>query len=579
MQKKILLTILLTIFLTFIDVNSSAFATIFYVAKNGSDSNSGTEANPWLTIQKAASTLQSGDTVLIRQGVYQEKVTPVRSGTEGHHITYRNYGSEEVVIDAQNKTRDTCITVDGKDYLQFIGLVMMGAKNAAFYTTDNSDHLILDGLKCQNSRFGIRLYGKITPVSFVTIKNCTVNGNSKYGIFLYKKVYDSTIGPNNHVFSNGGEDQSYGIEIGTDYPGNQADGARRIKVFKNEINNNDVQGIRTWNAVDVLIINNHCHHNGATGIQIENGSENIVVEDNRCEYNAQTWEYETGIWVDDTKNSVIRGNFLRGNKIGLMVTGSSRVILRNNLISENNRGVPNLWNARGLSVKTNSYDVTIVHNTLYRNGAAESTKGGVTLCKNLSTERVVLKNNIISETTQPLDLYIGGCKDYVSDYNLLYNTRNLNVYWLTDDVSWSQYLTSSGQDTHSITQQNPKFNSPTNDDFHLRSDSPGVDAGDFLTRTVGSGIGKVITVLDARYFSNGFGVVTGDLIKVGINNTVTITNVDYGTNTITVDKNISWSNSDEVSYPYAESAPDMGAYEYGESLGTPPKTPVGLKGK
>lgn len=39
MQKKILLTILRTIFLPFIDVHSSAFATIFYVAKNGSNAN------------------------------------------------------------------------------------------------------------------------------------------------------------------------------------------------------------------------------------------------------------------------------------------------------------------------------------------------------------------------------------------------------------------------------------------------------------------------------------------------------------------------------------------------------------
>jgi parallel beta-helix repeat protein len=537
----------------------------------------GNDGDAYSSIQEAAQAVYAGDTVWIRQGVYREKVIPLRSGIDGNYISYRNHGSENVVIDAQNKTRDTCINVSGKKYLKFIGLLLMGAQNAAFYATDNSAHLILDGLKCQNSRFGIRLYGKESPVSFVTIKNCTVNNNSKYGIFLYKKVYDSTIGPNNHVFSNGGEQQSYGIEIGTDYPGNQDDGARRIKVFNNEVSNNDVQGIRTWNAVGVLILNNYCHHNGATGIQIENGSENIIVEKNNCEYNAQTWEYETGIWVDDTKNACVRGNFLTGNKIGLMVTASKRIILHNNIIIENNRGVPNLYNAMGLVVTRDSNDVSIVHNTLYRNGAEESSKGGITLCKDGSTERVILKNNILSETTQYRDLYIGGCQDYMSDYNLIYNTRNLNIYWLTQDVPISKYLSNSGQDIHSIIQQNPRFTSPTNKDFHLDSDSPAIDAGAFLTRTVSSGSGNIIDVSNTIYFCDGFGMRSGDLIKVGEKEVATITNIDDENHTITLDRNISWSKGDGVSYPYSNTAPDIGAHEYGDDFYSVPSTPVGLR--
>jgi len=41
----------------------------------GSDSNSGTESAPWRTIQKAANTAVTGDTVYIKEGVYSERVT------------------------------------------------------------------------------------------------------------------------------------------------------------------------------------------------------------------------------------------------------------------------------------------------------------------------------------------------------------------------------------------------------------------------------------------------------------------------------------------------------------------------
>lgn len=567
MRKIVSFATLCILSLSFIVAPNSAFATTYYVAKNGSDLNPGTEVEPWRTIQKAAQTLKPGDTVLIRQGVYEEKVTPARSGTKDNYITYRNHDSEAVVIDAQNGVRDVCIRVDGKQYLQFIGLRLTGASrtsglSAGFHASDPSENLLLENITADNNRFGILLHGKNAPVSRVTIRNCIAKGNAGHGIFLYGRSSDIVVGPNNHVFSNSGEQYTFGIEIGTEYPGNQLGGTRNIVVFDNEIDHNGMQGIRTWNAVNVLVKNNYSHHNGATGIQIEDGSENIVIENNRCEYNAQTYEYESGIWIHATKNAVVSRNFLRGNKIGLMVTDSRRVILRHNVILENNRGVPHLYNAMGLNVDTNTFSVTFVHNTLYRNGARESAKGGISLSPyHPPVGGVVFKNNIVSETTAPNDLWIGG-KDYVSDYNLVYNTRRLVVYWLTNKVSWSEYLALSGQDTHSITQQNPKFTSPANNDFHLQRGSPAINTGDFLTRTAGSGSGNVITVLDASYFTNGFGVVTGDTIKVGTNGPLIVTDVDYTKKTITVDKNIAWSKSDGVSYPYSESAPDMGVYEY-----------------
>ncbi|MFQ5454325.1 MAG: DUF1565 domain-containing protein, partial [Candidatus Zixiibacteriota bacterium] len=75
------------------------FGANYYVASTGSDRNPGTKARPWQTVKKAAITLVAGDTVLIREGRYNEKVSPQNSGSPGNYITYTAYPGETVTID------------------------------------------------------------------------------------------------------------------------------------------------------------------------------------------------------------------------------------------------------------------------------------------------------------------------------------------------------------------------------------------------------------------------------------------------------------------------------------------------
>jgi hypothetical protein len=51
-----------------IALNLSAHATTFYVDGSGNDSNPGTQALPFQTIQKAIDTVNSGDNVLVSAG-------------------------------------------------------------------------------------------------------------------------------------------------------------------------------------------------------------------------------------------------------------------------------------------------------------------------------------------------------------------------------------------------------------------------------------------------------------------------------------------------------------------------------
>ncbi len=71
-----------------------------YVAKNGSDTNTGTIDSPFLTITKAASEAVAGDTVFIREGTYEETLRPANSGTAGSPIIFQSFTGEKVIISA-----------------------------------------------------------------------------------------------------------------------------------------------------------------------------------------------------------------------------------------------------------------------------------------------------------------------------------------------------------------------------------------------------------------------------------------------------------------------------------------------
>jgi len=65
----------------------------FYVAPTGSDSSPGTSASPWKTIQKAADTLNPGQSVVVKAGVYNERVQVTRSGSSGKPVSFVAQGT------------------------------------------------------------------------------------------------------------------------------------------------------------------------------------------------------------------------------------------------------------------------------------------------------------------------------------------------------------------------------------------------------------------------------------------------------------------------------------------------------
>ena len=108
--------------------------------------------------------------------------------------------------------------------------------------------------------------------------------------------------------------------------------------------------------------------------------------------------------------------------------------------------------------------------------------------------------------------------------------------------------------------------------FHLKEGSPCIDAGVPITTTRSGGSGKNIEVMDSLYFSDGMGIVDGDKVFISANPAVRIKSVKYSSNTLVIDRTISWNSGDPVNFLFSGSAPDSGAYEFTSNThdNTPP---------
>lgn len=86
------------IFLMLLLVISKGHANTYFVSPKGSDTNQGTSTRPFKTINKASLVAMPGDTILVRQGIYRERVAPVRGGNVGAPIVYMAEPNKAVII-------------------------------------------------------------------------------------------------------------------------------------------------------------------------------------------------------------------------------------------------------------------------------------------------------------------------------------------------------------------------------------------------------------------------------------------------------------------------------------------------
>ena len=166
--------------------------TIYYVATGGSDSNPGTSALPWATIQKAAGVMKAGDTVIVRPGTYTGQVTVAKSGdSQGcglgdMPITFLADAAGDVTLNA-NGSGNNGFYIVGKTYVVIDGFKITGGRDGIFFDGDGYSYHVIRNCKIYgNGRDGIRIY----QADEVTVDKCLLYSNTGAGIKTVDDVGD-----------------------------------------------------------------------------------------------------------------------------------------------------------------------------------------------------------------------------------------------------------------------------------------------------------------------------------------------------------------------------------------------------
>jgi len=350
-------------------------AAIYYVATNGNDSNPGTQALPWRTLNKASATLKAGDTLYIRAGTYNQQLKPVNDGTASAWITLAAYPGETVTLDGS-----------GIDLNEWGGVVDLSKRQ----------YIRVQGLRVINSTYA--------------------------GIFSYKGAYLEVL---SNFTSN---TASSGIAMWN---------ANQVVVRGNEVENACTslgqETITIAVTSNFLVEGNEIHDSGPVSrggesIDVKGGSHDGIVRGNDIHDN-----HKVGLYIDSydeyTYNIVVTGNRIYNNAEYGMALASEQggllenVTVSNNLVYNNKYAGLGIYNCCSGSSKHPVKNVSIVNNTFVFNGWDEWGPGldiedpdivGLTLRNNLIAYNKYTQIDIKQEVPS---------NQVTSDHNLVYGDQ------------------------------------------------------------------------------------------------------------------------------------------------------------
>ncbi len=248
-MRRLLPPVILMLILCF-GIPVSGSTQPYYVALNGSDTNTGTLGSPFRTIEKAVSVVLSGQTIYIRGGTYNltATISIAKTGTANSLITLSAYPDERPVLNFSGQAFGSAgIKLTGS-YWHFRGIDITGAGDNGMRIEGGSKNIIELCNFYRNRDSGLQLDN---GASDNTVRNCdsyfnadptdygdadgfapklTVgSGNYFYGCRAWKNCDDGWDG-----YMRGADDPSTTIdncwafgngylEDGTD-PGSQANG-------------------------------------------------------------------------------------------------------------------------------------------------------------------------------------------------------------------------------------------------------------------------------------------------------------------------------------------------------------------
>lgn len=485
--------------------------------------SSGSVLNTYTTIQACANVVIAGQSCLVYAGNYDERVTPVNSGTVGNPITFKS-STGTCVADSGTCPKVRAFTLTNKSYITVKGFEITSPgftadTNRSVIVTTTSHVQILNNYIHDTTSNGIhaRPWSGEPKSSFLLIRGNTLTNIGPYGnrISAMELWGDDTLIEQNDI--------------------SHAEDAIRPMGSRYVIRNNTIH--------DFYVIEDPLAHQDGIQSFCNGGTPNeavnyMVIENNNYHDNPD----------HDEHFALINGTATCG--------GSTTVILRGNLI----------YNVGEVSYIADANQAFGDHHKYYNNTTVKGTVAmpeHSTVALNGISNGSVLNNLFvdaiaISAPAQIYGLDTSGTSQ--GDYNLAYMT--------TRSITWSNPINA---EPHHILNQNPLFVSNT--DFHLQSASPAIDHGGPLTTVSSSdtGSGTTLLVNDAHFFQPGWAGVNPDWIAVGTTgNAAQISSIDYTTNTIILESPITRSVGQPV-YLYKNSsgeqvlygsAPDIGANEY-----------------
>ena len=441
-----------------------------FVSTGGNDANNGSISSPWRTIQKAANSAQSGDVVCIRNGEYNEHVDINVSGTANAYITFRSYPNETAILDGT-------------------GLTVPNSDNGMIYIKDKA-YLIIQGLEIRNYKtstrnrtpIGIRITGESHHIEIRDnkIHHIEHNGSQSSGVDAHGIAVHGTSGTNaihDIIITN---NELFGLNLGSSEAlviNGNVDGWQITHNTIHDVNNIGIDAI----GFEDTAPNNDQARNGLIA---HNNVYNIDSYGNPAYGNDRS---AACIYVDGGRDVTIEYNRAHGCNLGVEIASehaghaTSNVTVRNNFIYNNSEvglAMGGYDENRGSTENCN-----IVNNTFYQNNS--SNDWGAELYIQYDTRDNVIKNNIFY--AGDAGWFIRSWSNVMSgntmDYNLFYSTAS-NLHWEWKNSSYtnfSDYQSGSGNDGHSLNDQNPLLSDPGNGDLHLQAQSPAIDAGENIS--------------------------------------------------------------------------------------------------
>jgi len=456
---------------------------VYYVSTNGSDANPGSQAQPLRTIQKAVDTVNPGDTILIRSGVYDESIILTKSGGSGKIIKLTNYSSEAVQID--------------------------GGNNLALYSKGPIGYWTIEGLAFRSTNVHTLRFGWFDEAltNHITLRNNHISG-AVFTVGNYQLFEDNEIDGTGYTAAGG-----YGGI--NDSHGGLGDNATHHNIFRrnyiHDFTNYDARGIWTQGRThDNIIEANRIENIWTSGlgqcIDLDAGQSGLVQWRHTVRNNTLKDCHYVGIQLENVFASLVENNLVKAEKggiagvivinydssIGCGVGGENNqygdtngdnsckgelthTIIRQNIIAKKGTwgwgygGLVN-WGAGGLQ---------ILNNTIYALDAAGNAAINFQASA-VETSQAIIQNNILYNGNGPAICAISFDSFLQDSHNLLYRTNTEKVYGsgssCSGTYSLSSYQTATGKGEDSV-QSEPQFVGPAGYDFHLKSTSPAIDKG------------------------------------------------------------------------------------------------------